>query len=155
VQRRYRINPATAPINFLAISKASEARDRYDGIRSGFVIGDGLQVVNLRQRASQVAAGLRVRQSIELCVKPVVRFCRPSRSVVNQRLRSMKHRKVGIARGIVAQASRKIGIPVAEALLRLAQIGGYFRRHKSRPSRRISLIRGVRSRQALARYGMA
>ena len=77
-------------------------------------------------------------------------LCHPARTRKNQGLRGMKRRKIGVPAGILADAGFEDDPGSRQALPRLLQMFGDFRRHSSTPSRRTSPISVVRLRQAPA-----
>ncbi len=113
-----------------------------------FIISDSLQIIGLRQKATQLGVNSRVplRQQVELAVYALVGFGDLSRTLRNQSLRRMVSGEIGCAADFVdvvhhvEQTAR-----FAEILSRLVEMLTRFRRHKSIPSRRISLMSDVRS----------
>ena len=134
---------------FFSISDGRFGPNQRDlGIGPHFIIGNGLQIVCLRQETTDIKidSGFIFCQSVEFRVDPLVALSDLPRPLEDKCLRRVKCTKIGIPPGIIAKANADIDPSITKALPRFAKIAGCFRSYRSIPSRRTSCINGVRSR---------
>jgi hypothetical protein len=126
---------------------------RHDRIRPEFVIANRFQIVCLWQEPPQVHVDARLidGQSRKFRVCTLVRLRRLAGSLEDKRLARLVARQISRASGILRQMDREHRPRMIKGQARFCQIAFGLRRHRSRPSRRISCISGVRSQYALSR----
>ncbi len=117
------------------------------GARAGFVVGNGFQVVRVRQKYADFGDERRaiLRQTLKFRVDAFVCFDGSASLLGNEGLRRVEPCQIGRAARRVVEANAQHGLGFLKQLLRLGEKLRRFRRHKSRPSRRISRINGDRS----------
>ena len=120
---------------------------RHLRIRPRLIVGNGLEGVGLRQETAQVGGygGVVPGQSAELGLNTLMRLRDPASRLENQCLSGMEGGKIGVTSGIVPKINTEVHARILQTASRLVEISGGLWRQSSRPSRRISCIRGVRS----------
>lgn len=132
---------------FSGVDGRDGLRERHGRIEADFVIGEGFEVVGLRQKVRQFAAKARFvpREAGKLRMNAAMRFWHLAAALEDQGLRGVKRRETGSAAGSFGKREPGDRTRFAQRLSGFIQVTRRFRFHNSTPSRRISCISGVRS----------
>ena len=119
---------------------------RYVGAGTSFVVRDRFEVVRRAQKSPQIEIEARIvlGEAPELALDPSVRFHELTGLLDDKGLRGMQPRQISRAAGFVRPTIQHPHC-LRQAYMGLVHEQRRFRLHKSIPSRRISIISGVRS----------
>jgi hypothetical protein len=114
---------------------------------AGLIVGNSFEIVGMGEETTQGGRKIRIilRQALKLLMYALVRFNRPAGLLGNESLRRMEPRQISGAPRRIIKGDLQNGLGFQKQSVGLAEELRRFRRHRSRPSRRISRMSGERS----------